>query len=65
MKITCLENQKFTTAIIQALTNSKSTSFENLLEPLQKLLRLSPPLAASMARSQQLFDVIGQKLNSQ
>ena len=59
-----LENQKFTTAIIQALTNSKSTSFENLLEPLQKLLRLSPPLAASMARSQQLFDVIGQKLNS-
>ena len=58
-----LENQKFTTAIIQALTSSKSTSFENLLEPLQKLLRLSPPLAASMARSQPLFDVIGQKLN--
>ena len=58
-----LEAQKFTTAIIQALTSSKSTSFENLLEPLQKLLRLSPPLAASMARSQPLFDVIGQKLN--
>lgn len=58
-----LENQKFTTAIIQALTSSKSTTFENLLEPLQKLFRLSPPLAASMARSQQLFDVLGQKLN--
>ena len=58
-----LENQKFTSAIIQALTSSKSTSFENLLEPLQKLLRLSPALAASMARSQQLFDIIGQKLN--
>lgn len=58
-----LENQKFTTAIVQAFTSSKSTTFENLLEPLQKLLRLSPPLAASMARSQLLFDVIGQKLN--
>jgi hypothetical protein len=58
-----LENQKFTNAIIQAFASSKSTSFENLLEPLQKLLRLSPPLAASMARSQQLFDVIGQKLS--
>lgn len=58
-----LINQQFTHAIIQALTSSKSTSFENLLDPLQKLLRLSPALAASMARSQQLFDIIGQKLN--
>jgi hypothetical protein len=58
-----LENQTFTTAIIASFTNSKSNSFENLLEPLQKLLRLSPPVAASMARSQELFDCIGQKLN--
>ncbi|EXJ77782.1 STE/STE11/CDC15 protein kinase [Capronia epimyces CBS 606.96] len=57
-----LENQNFTSAIVAALTSSKSTSFENLLEPLQKLLRLSPPLAASMARSPQLFDTLGQRL---
>ncbi|OCT51556.1 Cytokinesis protein sepH [Cladophialophora carrionii] len=57
-----LENQNFISAIVAALTSSKSTSFENLLEPLQKLLRLSPPLAASMARSSQLFDTLGQKL---
>ncbi|KIX08171.1 uncharacterized protein Z518_02827 [Rhinocladiella mackenziei CBS 650.93] len=58
-----LENQSFTSAIVPALTSSKSTSFENLLEPLQKLLRLSPPLAASMARSPQLFETLGQKLS--
>lgn len=58
-----LDSQKFTTAIIAALASSKSTSFENLLEPLQKLLRLSPALAASMAQSQQLWETIGQKLN--
>ncbi|KAJ9494804.1 Protein kinase of the Mitotic Exit Network [Exophiala xenobiotica] len=57
-----LDNQNFTSAIIAALTSSKSTSFENLLEPLQKLLRLSPPLAASMARSPELFETLGQKL---
>lgn len=57
-----LENQNFISAIVAALTSSKSTSFENLLEPLQKLLRLSPPLAASMARSSQLFDTLAQKL---
>jgi len=58
-----LENQHFTSAIVAALASSKSTSFENLLEPLQKLLRLSPPLAASMGRSPQLFETLGQKLN--
>lgn len=58
-----LENQTFTTAIIASFTNSKSNSFENLLEPLQKLLRLSPPVAASMAQTPELFECIGQKLN--
>lgn len=59
-----LDNQTFTTAITAAFTHSKSSSFENLLEPLQKLLRLSQPIAASMARSAELFESIGQKLNS-
>jgi hypothetical protein len=59
-----LYNQTFTTAITAAITHSKSSSFENLLEPLQKLLRLSQPIAASMARSADLFECIGQKLNS-
>jgi serine/threonine protein kinase len=53
----------FTTTIVAAITNSKSMSFENLLEPLQKLLRLSPPVAGAMARSSELFECIGQKLN--
>ena len=38
-------------------------AFENLLEPLQKLLRLSPPVAASLA-SPELFTRLAQKLNS-
>jgi hypothetical protein len=59
-----LDNQTFTAAIAAAFTHSKSSSFENLLEPLQKLLRLSQPIAASMARSAELFECIGQKLNS-
>ncbi|RMZ75030.1 hypothetical protein DV737_g5485, partial [Chaetothyriales sp. CBS 132003] len=58
-----LENGQFTTAIIAGLSSSKSTSFENLLEPLQKLLRLSPDLAASMAQSRQLFEIISQRLS--
>ena len=59
-----LDNQTFTAAITAAFTLSKSSSFENLLEPLQKLLRLSQPIAASMARSAELFECIGQKLSS-
>lgn len=57
-----LENQQFTKAICASFTTSKSHSFENLLDPLQKLLRLSPAIAASMARPD-LFDRVGQKLN--
>ncbi|RMD41114.1 hypothetical protein DV735_g4061, partial [Chaetothyriales sp. CBS 134920] len=59
-----LENDQFTTGIIAGLTSSKSTSFENLLEPLQKLLRLSPHLAASMAQSRQLFEIVSQRLTN-
>ena len=53
----------FTTAIIQCFTTSKANSFENLLEPLQKLLRLSPPVARDLAHPE-LFGRISQKLRS-
>lgn len=57
-----LDNQNFTRAVVKALTTSKTASFENLLEPLKKLLRLSPALAEQMASSPELFENIGQKL---
>ena len=41
----------FTTSIIKCFNTSKASNFDyNLLEPLQKLLRLSPAVAASLAR---------------
>ena len=46
---------------MKCITISKANAFENLLEPLQKLLRLSPPMAATLARPD-LFTRIGQKL---
>ncbi|KAL2833355.1 cytokinesis protein sepH [Aspergillus cavernicola] len=55
------EQPSFTDAIIRCLTLSKANAFENLLEPLQKLLRLSPPIASTLARPD-LFSRIGQKL---
>ncbi|KAL4906435.1 hypothetical protein BDW74DRAFT_150347 [Aspergillus multicolor] len=61
-----LENRydqpSFTDAIVRCLTLSKANAFENILEPLQKLLRLSPPIASTLARSD-LFSKIGQKLH--
>ncbi|KAL8711288.1 MAG: hypothetical protein Q9220_004185 [cf. Caloplaca sp. 1 TL-2023] len=53
----------FTKSILKCFTTSKANAFENLLEPLQKLLRLSPPVALSLAHSD-LFSRIHQKLNS-
>jgi hypothetical protein len=48
---------------VQCFNASKANAFDyNLLEPLQKLLRLSSPVAASLARSD-LFSGILQKLN--
>lgn len=44
-----LSNPSFSTAIVDCFLNSKADSFENFLEPLQKLLRLSPPIASSLA----------------
>jgi hypothetical protein len=43
------EDSAFAEAVLQCFNESKADAFENLLEPLQKLLRLSPPVAASLA----------------
>ncbi|OJK02523.1 hypothetical protein ASPACDRAFT_24836 [Aspergillus aculeatus ATCC 16872] len=55
------ERVSFTDSILRCLTVSKANAFENLLEPLQKLLRLSPPIASTFARPD-IFTKIGQKL---
>ncbi|QSS63746.1 cell division control protein [Histoplasma capsulatum] len=52
----------FIEAIVRCLTISKANAFENLLEPLQKLLRLSPPIASTLARPD-MCSRIGQKLH--
>ena len=49
--------------IIKCFTTSKANAFENLLEPLQKLLRLSPPVALCLAHPD-LFHRILRKLSS-
>ena len=51
----------FATALADCFTTSKADAFENLLEPLQKLLRLSPPIAATLAHPD-LFSRTAQKL---
>lgn len=56
------ERPSFTDAIVRCVTISKANAFENLLEPLQKLLRLSPPIASTLARPD-LFTRLGQKLH--
>jgi hypothetical protein len=59
----CLLDGTFTEAIVACFNTPKANSFDvNLLEPLQKLLRLSPPVAASLARAD-MFTGILQKLN--
>ncbi|KAI9813876.1 MAG: hypothetical protein M1826_002363 [Phylliscum demangeonii] len=40
----------FTAAVVECFTNSKANALENLLEPLQKVLRLSPLVARSLGR---------------
>ncbi|KAF2704882.1 hypothetical protein K504DRAFT_441508 [Pleomassaria siparia CBS 279.74] len=46
-----LLSSNFSTAIISSYTSPElsQSTFENMLEPLQKLVRLSPPIAASLA----------------
>ena len=59
----CLLDGTFTEAIVACFNTPKANSFDvNLLEPLQKLLRLSPPVSASLARAD-MFTGILQKLN--
>ncbi|KAL9084775.1 MAG: hypothetical protein Q9159_005060 [Coniocarpon cinnabarinum] len=61
-----LLRNKFSDAIVRCFTNpmnSAGDGFENLLEPLQKLLRLSPPVAASLAHPE-LFRRTVQKLSN-
>jgi hypothetical protein len=59
----CLLEGNFTEAIVKCFNASKASAFDyNLLEPLQKLLRLSSPVSTSLARSD-LFSGILQKLN--
>jgi hypothetical protein len=59
----CLLEGKFTEAIVQCFNAPKVGAFDyNLLEPLQKLLRLSSPVAASLA-GPEMFAGILQKLN--
>ncbi|KAI9848159.1 MAG: hypothetical protein M1837_000833 [Sclerophora amabilis] len=52
----------FTEAVIKCFTTSKANAFENLLEPLQKVLRLSPPVAQALGRPD-LFSRILQKIH--
>ena len=53
----------FTSGIIKCFTTAKANAFENLLEPLQKLLRLSPAIAQNLAHPD-LFYRILQKVQS-
>ncbi|KAI1737503.1 hypothetical protein F4680DRAFT_427949 [Xylaria scruposa] len=57
-----LANGKFTEAIVSCFHNPKINAFDpNLLEPLLKLLRLSPSLAASLANPD-MYSGIAQRL---
>ncbi|KAI0206098.1 hypothetical protein F4808DRAFT_191768 [Astrocystis sublimbata] len=57
-----LANGNFTEAIVSCFHNPKLNAFDpNLLEPLLKLLRLSPTLAASLARPD-MYSGIAQRL---
>ncbi|MCJ1350982.1 MAG: hypothetical protein MMC33_000964 [Icmadophila ericetorum] len=58
-----LLNSSFSNALINYFGTSKSSGFEGLLEPLQKLLRLSPPIALTLAHPE-FFSRVSAKLQS-
>ena len=58
-----LLNSNFTNSVINCFGTSKGSGFEGLLEPLQKLLRLSPPVALSLAHPE-FFSRVSAKLQS-
>lgn len=53
---------RFTSALIKAFLMAKANNFESLLDPIRKIFRLSPALAASAARSEFLGRIL-QKLS--
>jgi hypothetical protein len=58
-----LSDGSFTAAIIACFNPTKANAFDpNLLEPLLKVLRLSPAVAASLAKAE-MYAGIAQKLN--
>jgi len=59
-----LAGPAFKDAILLCFNESKGDAFENLLEPLQKVLRLSPPIAASLATQRGLFERSAVKLHA-
>lgn len=60
-----LLSSSFSTALVSCFTNPDVSpdAFENFLDPLQKLLRLSPPVASTLAHPD-LFSRTAQKLNA-
>lgn len=56
------DGETFADAVVKCLKLSKANAFENTLEPLQKLIRLSPQVASTFVRSD-LFTRLRQKLN--
>ncbi|UJO24802.1 Cytokinesis protein sepH [Fulvia fulva] len=56
-------SSNFASSIAQCFNESKADAFENLLEPLQKLLRLSPAVAATLAQ-RSLFERAAVKVHS-
>jgi serine/threonine protein kinase len=58
-----LSSPAFKDAIVHNFNESKGDAFENFLEPLQRILRLSPQVAASLA-SRSLFERSAVKLHA-
>ena len=61
--MTLRTDNTFSRSVVDCFVHSRADAFENLLEPLQKLLRLSPPLAASLAHPV-LFSCFSSKLHN-
>ncbi|KYG49087.1 hypothetical protein M433DRAFT_150437 [Acidomyces richmondensis BFW] len=59
-----LAGPAFKDAILLCFNETKGDAFENLLEPLQKVLRLSPPIAASLGTQRGLFERSAVKLHA-
>ena len=57
------DDSAFSSSVLQCFNESRADAFENLLEPLQKLLRLSQPLAAGLAHKS-LFERSAVKLHA-